>query len=217
MKSRVIKTLPNIFISIFLSITLLLTGCATTIQMTPAEKQEIKTIKVSNNVSVPKDMSYMGPGMTYGLMFGVVGALAVGGKETSDADKMKAYVLQKKIFIQKIVKEQMIKALKSGTHYKLVSKNPDATMYLTIKSYGFSIPHGFSTELMPVLEVQGKLIDKQNKIIWEDQDRVIPLPFDTQGMPLHTWQQLVKAPELIRQSWTKAAEKVSVSLAETLE
>lgn len=78
--------------------------------------------------------------------------------------------------------------------------NSFANCRLTV-SYGISIPHGFSTDYVPVLAVNAKLV-RNNQIIWQDSERFLPL---SKGLPRYKMNAIISDPKNLSAMWDKAS------------
>ena len=87
--------------------------------------------------------------------------------------------------------------------FKKSEKNADAELTTNIVMYGISIPHGFSTDYVPVLSINSKLTYK-NQVVWQDSSMVLPL---SSGLPHHQYKEMISDPAILTKMWNVAAEK----------
>ncbi len=196
---------------------LLLAGCASSTALKLSQKDEasIHDIKVSKNIKAPTKMAYIGGDFTYGSMFGVVGGAIVAVQDQKTAAELSDIAKQHHIDIKQIVRRQMIKQLRAHTKFHIVAdaKKADATLFIKIKLYGLSIPHGFTNQLKPVLEVEGLLANRRGKLIWDSKARVFAL---TKGTPHFDINVIANNPKKLALAWKAAADIAANRLIKTL-
>ncbi|ABS76741.1 hypothetical protein CbuD7D7780_08740 [Coxiella burnetii] len=193
---------------------LALTGCATYMPLSQQSRTSLRSIAVQKGVQVPKEMYYRGPGSSAGALFGALGGLITAAANVDPAKKLGYYAESHHVLIAQIVRSSMIDAIKHETRYKLIdSKFADAKLWIKIKTYGFSIPHGFSDMLRPILSVQAKLVNRNGKTIWKKSSWTGLIG---SGLPNYSKKDLAHNPDKIRQAWTLAANKVAKQIVQTL-
>jgi hypothetical protein len=187
--------------------TLGLASCAPpSMQLTSANATNLKTIKISPNVTTPKQVYYMGGGST---IFGLIG-LAANEKRKA---RFNAFEKRAHIRIGGILSGEVRSALRRYTPYHVVNSQQNATMYLTIRQYGLSITTGFGRYLKPVLYVTAKLVDSNGKKIWQDSESVTPM---SSAVQKYNPTQTTTNPNLLVFAWDKAAKVVAKRLAYNL-
>ncbi len=194
------------FISVILVSAILLTGCAT-VSHVPMDKQNskvIKTVYVNPEIKKPATMYEFASGAQFGLLGGAVGGLLSGVASAKEAMTTQQFAEKNNIEIQKIVYQRWINQINSNSRFKLSNKNADATLVTDIVLYGISIPHGFSTDYVPVLFINAKLM-RDDKIIWQDSEQVSCL---ANGMPRYKMDQIISDPKKLYAMWDKASEKI---------
>ncbi len=189
-----------------------LSGCATTINLTPQERSKIKKVVISSKVTKPKSMYMMEPGTSVGMMFGLIGGMIAGAANESAATRFETYLTKNNIHIKNIARNEFVSAFRKYHPFRLVQTHGDATVYLRIKQYGLSVPTGFSSYLKPTLVLQAYMV-KNKKVIWQNEAKVLPL---TGGMPEYMFQPLMKDPNKVRSMWRAAAKKISDELVKSL-
>lgn len=194
------------YICFFALMSLLLSGCASVqhVPLSQQDRQTIKAIYVNPTIKKPKEMYEFASGSEFGFAFGAVGGLISGIANENAAASTQEFAEKSNINIQKIVYQQWMKQLESNTRFKLITKPSDTILATEITLYGISIPHGFSTDYIPVLAVNATLTHKQ-KIIWQDSERVMP---GTSGMPRYKMDEILNDPKKLYIMWDKASEKV---------
>lgn len=88
-----------------------------------------------------------------------------------------------------------------------------AVMKLEVQAYGFSVPNGFSSNLIPVLDVKAELHDHADKIIWRSVKSLSIMNCPVAPMPAkEVWEDV----ENIRSAWTGAAQFVARDIGNEL-
>lgn len=193
----------------------MLTGCATTKTMSANDKSTIKTVSVNKNVKYPQEMYYMAPGSAVGIMFGSVGALAVSAANSSPAKQFTKLARDNNIYIEQIVRDQLIKQINESKKFEVTddAKQADADMFIDVKSYGFSIPTGFSSVVKPTMRVDAQLV-KDSRIVWANSSYI----FEIVGgdLPAYKPSVLKNNPVNIANAWNKAAEQAAKKIVQTM-
>lgn len=183
----------------------LLVGCVSTVNLSPEAKSSIKTIKVSQNVTIPTKIIY----------FGQESALLGDGPLSAFVENDTRAQLQKEVPPAEL-KSINIAAFKnalSKTHYRVVNNNADATMTINIKDYGFAAPTGFSNTLKPQFSVVATLTNKQNQTIWKQWALISTL---SSNMPSTTQDELLAHPDRLRAIYRSVAETAANRIVATL-
>ena len=191
-----------------------LAGCAG-VQMSPADRAQIKTIKIRADDRMPNDMFYHSRAQSVAGAFGLVGAL-VGLASASDPKAqiiatMKANNIQLPIILQ----AEFSKAMQSQKEFQVVDgdSSADAEMLLVVNLYGLGQSHGFSS-LYPTLTVSATLRKPDNTVIWQKTDYATPLNKENTGG--HEFNEYIGQPELLRATWSNVSGIVSRMLVENL-
>jgi len=84
-----------------------------------------------------------------------------------------------------------------------------STLRVSIPMYGFSIPNGFSFDLVPVVTIKCELVDHSGKTIWSAHESVGPLgnPADSKSL-----DQFYANPKLIEDSWRTAIRSMMADI-----
>lgn len=143
-------------------------------------------------------------GTQVGFEFGAVGGLASALINEQAAIPTQKFAEKNGIDIQKIVYQRWRKQLNNQSKFKLATKPSDTVLTTDIARYGISIPHGFSTDYVPILTLNVKLV-RNNQTIWQESGLVLPL---TSGMPRYKMDAILKDPNKLNVMWDKAAEKI---------
>lgn len=200
--------MKKVSIALLASCLLLLQGCATTIPLNPSIKKSIHTVSVNESMTKPEQPYLMEPGIAVGMGFGAVGGLVTGVIEEKHGKLLENYFRTHNIDVRKIVRNEVIHSLLRKKTLKYVSKDGNADLRLKIKFYGFSVPHGFSSQLMPILQVEGQLI-KNNVIVWQKTEST---PFSTKKLPHYDATSLRQNPQLYAVMLKAAVQDVSKKL-----
>ena len=189
---------------------LLLAGCAAVQPISEAERKKISSVTINGAVSKPPVMSYLGG--IGGLMFGAVGA-AIAAPSMEDSRKsFQVYVEKSGISIEKIVLEETTAAIQRSGKFPLAaaSRPGGAVIDISIVQYGFSIPHGFTSKLVPTLFVRCDMKDAAGKVVWSSSERVLTLGNPVEGVEPEVFQSNPKAMEA---SWRAAAKHIAATIA----
>jgi hypothetical protein len=209
------KIMKKILISL-ITICMFLSGCATTSQqITDADRGKLGSVVVAPGVAKPEKMYYFGPGASIGLLFGAVGGAITAGAQQGPAEQFQAFVDQNKVQIEKIVLEEATSAFrKSGKIGLKDAKEAGAsTLNVSIEQYGFSVPNGFSSKLVPIVSITCTVVDGSGKTIWSASDRVLPLGNPVDG---YTPEQFKNDAKLIEQSWRLATRAIVEKIVSNL-
>ena len=202
--------------SFFIGITvaLFLAGCSTTQSLSQQDRVRIKTVMIDTNIQKPKEMAYLGPGGAFGLMFGAIGGAITAGFAIPAGQALQEYAEKNNINIENIVFNEVSTELKASGKMTLVEsgKVQDATLKITIKQYGFSIPHGFSSKMVPTLSFFCELFDDKGQKLWLAGDSVLPLGNPVDGVSVEELQD----PKVIQDLWKAAAQSIAKKIISEL-
>lgn len=166
-------------IAIALPMLCLAFGCATTRQMSDAQRKAIRSVSVAKIVAIPEFPRVVGPSASTGVMvFGPLALLAVGGGN-SDEVALKKLLDDHQIDLKEIVRREFVARLTSMQAFPaIVDEGGDARFELTIEGYGLA--PGFSMRpidkpLRPVLQLTAKLSSGDGKILWQNDATVTGL------------------------------------------
>lgn len=200
--------------AIALIIGFFMTGCMTAMPISPSNREEVHFVSVDNDVKLPPKVYYMGPGFGYLTMAGGIIGTAIAASEDKDkADTLQKYLSASNIHIDQIVRSQLIQQLPSANLKLAKQGHADANLKIEIKQYGFSIPQGFATHVVPILTVKIYMI-KDNKTIWSNNYYADPM---FGNMPEYKVNDLMGNPKLIYQAWNLAAQKAIQHILTTLK
>lgn len=196
---KTMKFLSVIFSMIFLA------ACASSVELSKQDRSRISTIKISRNVVLPKDASYVG-----GLAsLGALGALMQG---SSDSDRIKKYLKQNNIDVGQIVYRKFKMAARENK-YLAARLDPagNATIQIEVKIYGLGVKNGLSDEFKPMLGYYARMKDPAGKLVWEKYDYI---GFD--DVPMYTLKQYFSDPKYFREAYGKAATIIADGILKTL-
>lgn len=196
-----------------LLLTAILVGCASAQRMSEADRQNLSTIAINTQIEKPEKMYYLGPNI--GWLFGGIGGLIAGEMQKPARNSLQAFAESNDINIEDIVLEESREAFENFGKVSLTDgSNPQsATLNIVITQYGFSIPTGFSTEVVPIVHIKCSLVDVSGKIIWSANDYTAPLGNPVESMAL---EDLKSNPELIANAWRVATRIILENIVKTL-
>lgn len=181
----------NTLISLlFLTSSILIAGCAgappSSSPITTATAPAASVTKIYiNDVSSPPKMHYLGPG---GVTFlavtgGLVGALATAPELSRRRESFQEATAGKGLGINQIVREEVEAAARRSGKFAIADeRGPDVAEFtIVIRQYGFSIPNGFSSSLVPILDITCDLTIPGQGKIWSNQRSVRPLLNPVEG------------------------------------
>ena len=173
----------------------LLGGCATTRNLSDEDRKKISVVRIDRNVLKPTPMTFRGPG--------------------TDAKALQEFAEKNGIFIEKIAFQEIDAAILESGILK-VSDSEEATgaiITIAVHVYGFSIPHGFSSDLVPIVAIGCRMVDSTGKVIWVTSDSVLPLRNPVEPMSLEAMRE---DPKRIEDAWRKASRQIARNIAKTL-
>jgi len=191
-----------------------LAGCASVQPISDADRKKVSSVTINPNVSKPQEMSYLGPGGTAGLMFGIIGAVIAAPALEASRKSFHDYVIKNGISIERIVLEEVEAAMRRSGKFPLAAapEAGGAVMHVSILQYGFSVPHGFSGKLVPTLFIRCELKDATGKVLWNASERVLPL-----GNPVEAAEPeaIRNDPKAMEASWRGAARHIAAEIVKS--
>ena len=191
---------------------LALGGCASVQPISDADRKAITSVTINPSVTKAPDIYYFGPGMTAGLMFGAVGAIIAAPAMERSRKSFQEYTDKHGISLERIVLEEVEGALRRAGRMPLAAQpGPGAAvLHVAIPQWGFSVPHGFSGMLVPVLQIRCELKDAQGKLVWSSSERVLPL-----GNPVEPLSPdaVRNDPKAMEAAWRGAARHIAAEIA----
>ena len=190
----------------------LLTACVGSVPMMAKNRVSIRSVVIDRQVALPEVMFYRGPEFALEA-FGVVGYVAGYNIKMSNEEKIAVLLRKKQIDVSQIVRDEFIEVIKARQVFpSLVPDGGDATITLTIKTYGLA--YGLSSELRPMLGVEGCMTASGSSVIWKKYAYVTNMGDRT---PSYTIGELVADPERIRQAFQVSAQIVAADLVRHMQ
>ena len=202
--------LKKILITVALPV--VLAACASTQSISTSDKAKVKAVRLNGSVGVPQRVYYLGPGGANALAFGAIG----GALGASGIEKERANFQQQTgsggTGIDRIVLEEVRDQFQKSGKFKLIDKDEPgaAILDVTVTTYGFSIPHGFSSKLVPILGIRCEMKDSTGRIIWSDTENARPLGNPVDSIDADVIKTSVTARE---QAWRAAAKALAARMA----
>lgn len=210
------KALKAYFSTLILAtVCLAFAGCASTPELEANAKTNLGPVRIDQPIYSAKEMYYLGPNSGFGLMFGAVGGVAVAIANQSPGQKLQAFAEANGIHIDQIVREEAAKAFQDSGKIKLTDdpNSKGAVLKISVPMYGFSIPTGFSSHLVPVIKIECALVAPDGTIIWKANDSVLPLGNPAKGI---TTDEIKQNPKLIEDSWRTAVRAIMEKFASNI-
>ena len=179
----------------------LLVGCASTPQLSSEARAHFGAVRIDDAVDAPSELYYTSQGGV--LIGGLVGAAI----DISRGDDIELLARGNGIRIDRIVKEEAEKAFRQSGKLELTdAAGADvATLKISVTMYGFSVPTGFTSELVPLVAIKCTLLDASGKTIWKADQTTRPLG---NPVPGRTSDEFKADPKLIEAAWRAAAQSV---------
>ena len=204
--------MKKIFFSI-LALSVFISGCASTQKMSSTDRQNLTNVKISTEVEKAPEMYYLGPGI--GMFFGAIGGAITAISQGPAKNSLQAFAEDNNIHIEQIVLEEANKAFKQSGKLSIIeNQNIHSTsLNIEVSQYGFSIPNGFSSKLVPIVRIKCSLVDTLGKTIWSSNDYVTTLgnPAEASSM-----DELKNNPKLIEDSWRVASKTILANIVKNL-
>ena len=211
---RYTTLLGILFASLFLH------GCAT-MSLTQENRVKIKMVNISNKITAPKNIIYVGSkdaGSALGTAIGgVIGDAVSAGMSSNVESRIIEYQQKNNIDIKEIVKAEFIEEMASASVFDIKSgsqSKSDATVELEIYTYGLVGKTVFSTELRPQLGVRAKLVDAHGKVLWKNYGIVGQFSSNTS---VHTLEEYFSKKNTLKNAYIEAAKLVSQMLVDELK
>ena len=197
---------------ILLMIALFVQGCTPKVNLSPAVKSKIKTIKVDENVSISPIPFFMTKGdAIFAGLFGPAGSV-MANSDMSKEEQLKKYLDDNSISMKDIYLKSLKTNLKNNAFFanKIVSKNADYFLKSQINMYGLVYHHSiFNSDYKPTISVQLQLFDKNNEVVWKEVDFITSYNGNTPQKELSVF---FKDPELMKESLSIVTDEVLKSI-----
>ncbi len=199
----------------FLALLLLLSACATTKDLSDEDRRKISAVRMNSNVQKVPAMYYLGPGTGILFAFGAIGGAVAAASSLEPGKALQEFAEKNGIFIEKIAFQEIDSALRRSGKLKVSDSGEAAaaTLNVLVYQYGFSIPHGFSSNLVPVVAIRCEMLDAAGKVIWSASDTVLPLKNPAAPMTLEAMRD---NPKRIEDAWRSAARRIAGNIARAL-
>ena len=193
----------------------LFAGCATTQNLSDEDRKKVSVVRINSNVQKAPNMSYLGPESAVFMAFGAVGGAAAYGASLEPAKVLQDFAEKNGIFIEKIAFQEIDAAIRESGKLKVSDSGEEtaATINVLVYIYGFTIPHGFSSNLVPSLAIICQMVDATGKVIWSARDNVQILGNPAAPMSLEAMRE---DPKRIEDAWRKASRQIARNIAKTL-
>jgi hypothetical protein len=183
-------------------------GCATTQNLAVADRQKLKSIAISPDVKKAETMYYSGPESWAPGLIPFRTSKPIG-------EDLELQALSNNIHIDQIVLEEVTAAFKSAGKVTVEADKERSGNLLSIRivQYGFSVPNGFSSKLVPMLMIICSISDSTDRVTWKGSKMVLPL-----GNPAKAEkpEDLYQQPMLIERAWRTAARYAAENIAKQL-
>ena len=194
-----------------LFISVLVSSCAPMPQkMSELDRKAIQLASINSNVPKPPAPYYLGPGGGVGRMVGALGAIATEPGREEGRNGLRDFLEKNGVSIERIVLEEFSAVLRaSGKLLVAETAGPGAaTINITIRQYGLSIPNGFSSKLVPILFIVCEMVDPSGKIVWSASDRLLTLGNPVEALPA---DEIRNDPKAIENILRAAANLISAN------
>jgi PBP1b-binding outer membrane lipoprotein LpoB len=143
-------------IAVILATVLMISGCATSQNMSSEDRNKIKSVQISQTVEKGQVFLLAPGGASVGLMFGAVGGLASAGAISDSQTAFVEYLKKNNIFVEKLVQEEFESALRASGKLALVASSESTvpTIKLSVPQYGFGVTHLLGSNVVPVLQIK---------------------------------------------------------------
>lgn len=178
-----------------------LASCSSQPKLTPSEKATLQPVAVNDFVQVNPTLSYQGPPVKSHSIVGSVQAASYPGESPDIAFK---YAQTAHPHISAIVRQAFINELKRSGRFRLTNyRNANAVFHLSVTKFGLATAHIFSKKLKPLLVLQATLVNKDNRVLWQQS---VSIDGTYQYTPAFSIATLDKNDQYLFYAWQVAAE-----------
>jgi hypothetical protein len=183
--------------------------------MSKADRAQIKTVTIRVDSKLP-DMFFHDQWKSLAFAGGLVGAIMAQTMSNDPKAQILAAMESNKIDIPTIVRSEFSKAMQTQRDFQVVESHApaDGEMVLFVNVYGLGQANGFSSRLYPLLNLSASLKRPDGTVVWQRTDHLGPLNED--NFIGATSDDYIRTPDLLRQTWSNAAEIVSRMLVRRL-
>lgn len=197
---------------------ILIAGCAglPSIDMNPADRAQIKAVKIRADNKLPEEMFYQGRGQAIAGAFGALGAVAGVAASQDPKEQIMATMSKNNISLPSILQTEFEKTVRSQGQFRVVDEHSpaDAELVLVVNTYGLSQAQGFSAVLYPMINVSASLRKSDGTVAWQRTDYVTPQ--NKENSSGHEFDEYVAKPDQLKASWSKVSGIVSRMLVKEL-
>lgn len=197
-----------------IALPILLGACATTSPIASSDRGNVKSVTLSKNVPIPPKVYYLGPGDAIGLAIPVVGPFIMDPIIEESRESFQGKTANVGASIDKIVYEETLSQIRQSGKFPLrdEAEPGGSTIYVSVLSYGFSIPHGFSSKLVPILGIRYEMKDASGRVVWRAIDGTRPLGNPVESIDADEIRNNAAAREA---AWRGAAKALAIKLVAT--
>ncbi len=205
-KAKSINFFKGFILILIFACLFVFSGCASSIALKQSDKLAIQSVNITKDVKMPERMFYQGRKESILSGCGCLGVAAAESGRKKTEESIKDVMEKANIEIGQIVRDQFINEIKDSNLFKIVSDGNDAEFRLSIRIYGFAQPHGLSSQLKPMLGVEGSLVElHDDRVVWKKYEYVTNLNDKT---PSHSLEEYFSNTELIREALNVASQIV---------
>ena len=151
-----------------LALVMIMCGCTSTQKLSDNNKKELKSFSISSDITHKnKEIYYFPPGASAAGAFG--GLLGAAIHDSATKNKKKAFLNAVKscgVNLNQELHSALKDSFLKNSRYQ-ITENAGHKMKITVINYGFSVPNGFSSHLVPFLDVKCELFNSSGKKIWQ--------------------------------------------------
>ena len=103
-----------------------MTGCISTQQLSDESKVSLNKVYFEPGQKIAKEMYYLGPGSSAGLMFGAVGGVATAATSMKPGRALDKFAIDNGIYIEEIATESLKQHLIKSKKFKIVDSLEEA-------------------------------------------------------------------------------------------
>jgi hypothetical protein len=183
-----------------------LSGCVSQKALTKNDRESIRSVSINKDVKLPDEMYYRGPAQYFSIAGGIIGAVAGAADAKGAKDQLKASMLENKIDLGHIIREQFeIQLLSSNVFPSIVQEGGDAELKFEVRVYGFDQTNPVSSQLKPALGVLSTLVRADGSVLWQK----LEIATNESQTQAHTIEEYLRNPQLIREAFNSSAKIIS--------
>jgi hypothetical protein len=190
----------------------LISSCATPTEYKADTSHPIRSLTVSQNVPVPKKMTFVGLSE---MLSGGLGA-ALGGAAGAGivAGSMYSREGVAAFDVGQSVRNEFIAAVQKSGKFTVKNGGPaDAEVQLNVTGYGFQEAAMFGRRVRPILSIEAKMVRSDGRVVWKHRRAITHLTDET---PAVLPEQMKQNPKLGAEALRAAARVVATRAVESL-